>query len=151
MSVAKFQVGDCARLLYDIVSDGTVYGMRRGELIQRAGAVGYVKRQGWFLDSLVYDIHFMDGDKIIGCREHELQEGLKPWAPPLFAKGELVKSPLGLTKNGVEMAPAGATGTIRAVRHMEPHGYVYEVLFDKAAPGLLVVSGSQLENTGTRV
>ncbi len=75
---AKFGMGQKVKLLKDIVNDGTYPHAPIGTLLMPAGAIGYIKSVGEFLQVIrVYEVHFlglMDVPvEIVGCREHELE------------------------------------------------------------------------------
>ncbi|MGK7345425.1 MAG: nitrogen fixation protein NifZ [Candidatus Nitrospinota bacterium M3_3B_026] len=142
-----FEPGEKVRLLYDIKNDGTVFGKRRGEQLERAGAIGFVKRRGRFLDDIVYDVHFLDTDAIIGLREKELIPASARWRPARLKKGGEAIAAAELRFRGRVVAGKGARGTIGAVRYHEKHGYVYEVKFH-GAEGFVLVTESQVCGSG---
>ncbi|MDR0579085.1 MAG: nitrogen fixation protein NifZ [Campylobacteraceae bacterium] len=78
----KFFVGQKVKLLKDIKNDGTYPYLKIGELMMRAGAVGYVRKIGEFLQVIrVYEVHFMDLNaivEVVGCKDNEL-EALEPY------------------------------------------------------------------------
>lgn len=140
----KFDEGAKVRLVYDIVNDGTIYGAARGEQVMSAGAVGYVVKYGIFLlDEIIYEVHFVEEGKIIGCREKELIDGDEPWAPPVFKKGDRVKAAIDLTLNGAVIVASGTEGAIGPVRRHPLYGYVYETRFD-GAPNLVLALENQM-------
>ncbi len=138
----EFETGQEVRLLYDVVSDGTVYGVRRGDLLVRYGLTGNIIRRGIFLDDVVYDVHFIKEDRIIGCREHELISADAPWSPPVYQKKDSVTAAADLTKDGKLLISAGTTGTVTSLRFYEEIGYAYEVKFEGDIS--LVVRESQI-------
>lgn len=78
----KFFVGQKVKLLKDIKNDGTYPYLKIGELMMRAGAVGYVRKIGDFLQIIrIYEVHFMDLNaivEVVGCKDNEL-EALEPY------------------------------------------------------------------------
>jgi nitrogen fixation protein NifZ len=78
----KFFVGQKVKLLKDIKNDGTYPYLKIGELMVKAGAVGYVRKIGEFLQVIrVYEVHFMDLNaivEVVGCKDNEL-EALEPY------------------------------------------------------------------------
>ncbi len=127
----RFQEGDSVRLLFDLVSDGTVYGSKRGELLVSRGATGHVIRKGIFLDDFVYEVHFMEENRILGCREHELLEGDASWSPPRFARRDAIVSAVDLKEKGELRVPKGTEGRVTVVDYHETLGYIYEVEFPR--------------------
>ena len=62
----------------EIVNDGTYPHEPLGTLMMPAGAIGYIKSIGEFLQVIrVYEVHFLGVEstpvEIVGCREHELE------------------------------------------------------------------------------
>lgn len=128
----RYRNGDEVRLLYDIVGDGTVHDVSRGAPLMTAGATGFVKHCGPFLDDLVCDVHFLEADRIVGCREKELIPADHPWSPPVYLRSQPVVAAVELASQGVTLAKQGTPGKVTAVRFVEGKGYVYEVAFDGA-------------------
>ncbi|MBF0274340.1 MAG: nitrogen fixation protein NifZ [Nitrospinae bacterium] len=142
--MSRFQQGSKVRALYDVVNDGTVYGAQRGELIKEAGAVGYVKQFGELISGVVYDVHFLDDDRLIGFREHELISGELSWSPAQHQKGSSVFAIMELaSKTG--NVPKDTLGTVVGVRYHESHGYVYEVRFHGFEDQRYVVTNQQIK------
>ncbi len=127
-----FAPGQEVRLTKDVVNDGTMHGSERGEALVSCGSVGFIKQKGWFLNDPVYDVHFLDLDQIIGCREHELIAVETPWTPPAFAKGDKIKSKGDLTAKGEVIVAANQKGFVETMRYDREHGYLYETNFDGA-------------------
>jgi nitrogen fixation protein NifZ len=75
-----FDYGDRVRVLRNVRNDGTFPGLDRGKLLVRRGSVDFVRDIGTFRqDRIVYSIHFIDEDRLVGCREDELQPADMPW------------------------------------------------------------------------
>lgn len=75
---AKFGVGQKVKLTKEIVNDGTYPHAPIGTLMMPAGAIGYVKSIGEFLQVIrVYEVHFLGVQdapvEVVGCRENELE------------------------------------------------------------------------------
>ena len=72
----KFGIGQKVKLLEDIKNDGTYPHAPIGTIMVQAGAIGYIKSIGEFLQVIrVYEVHFLDLNaliEVVGCREHEL-------------------------------------------------------------------------------
>ena len=70
------------RLTRNVRNDGTFPGTEIGDLLVRRGSLGHVQNVGTFLqDQIIYSVHFLDEDKIVGCREEELIGDDEPWVP----------------------------------------------------------------------
>ena len=141
-----FAPGQEVRLTKDVVNDGTMHGSERGQALVSCGSTGFIKQKGWFLDDPVYDVHFLDIDQLIGCREHELIAVETPWTAPAFSKGSKIKSKGDLTSEGQVIVPASQKGFIETMRYDRELGYLYEVNFEGAERYYLLLE-SQLEKS----
>nr|WP_318381718.1 nitrogen fixation protein NifZ [uncultured Enterobacter sp.] len=111
----RFSFGDEVRVVRSIRNDGTVAGRQRGDLLVRRGSVGYVREWGVFLqDQLIYQIHFLDGDQIIGCREQELIPAAQSWAAGQFQYGDTILLTRALAIGGNVVVTPGQQGRIQA-------------------------------------
>lgn len=127
----KYDYGDAVRVVRNVRNDGTYPGLERGDLLVKCGSVGYVQSVGTFLqDQLIYSIHFMDIDRIIGCRAEELQPENDPWIPNSFEFRERVVTLLPLCKQGEVVAKQGAEGEIQKVLRNLHEGIFYHVRFN---------------------
>ncbi len=80
-----FKFGESVRVTRNVRNDGTYPGIGIGKMLVRRGSVGYVRNIGTFLqDQIIYSVHFMDINKVIGCREEELIGKDDPWTPSRF-------------------------------------------------------------------
>lgn len=138
----RFDYGDAVRVIRNVRNDGTFPGEKTGNLLIRRGSVGYVRDIGTFLqDQIIYTVHFIDSDKVVGCREEELIGSDEPWVETRFESRERVRSAVPLGMKGEVVVPLGALGEVIKVLRNES-GNHYQVLFhDK----LLVVPERGLE------
>lgn len=78
----KFFLGQKVKLLEDVKNDGTYPYSKIGDVMMKAGSIGYIRSMGEFLQVIrVYEVHFLDINapvEVIGCREHEL-EAMEPY------------------------------------------------------------------------
>ncbi|HEB85731.1 MAG TPA: nitrogen fixation protein NifZ [Gammaproteobacteria bacterium] len=126
----KYDYGDGVRVLRNVRNDGTYPGLDRGMLLVKRGSVGYVQNVGTFLqDQLIYSVHFMDIDRIIGCRAEELQPENDPWIPSRFEFRDQVVAALPLGKQGDVVVERGAEGEIQKVLRDNPENIFYHVRF----------------------
>ena len=126
----EYKIGDEVRVLRNVRDDGTFPGADVGDLLLRRGQTGYVRDIGTFLqDQIIYSVHFVEADKLIGCREQELQLASDPWAPSLYEFRDKVtpKIPLGI--QGDVIASPGDEGEILKVLRDIPDGVHYHVRF----------------------
>ncbi len=146
----RYDYGEAVRVTRNVRNDGTYPGIATGTLLVRRGAVGYVMNVGTFLqDQIIYSVHFLAHDRIVGCREEELIGADEPWTPSRFETRERVRARVALARAGEVLAAAGTEGEVmRVVRedgrevryHVHFPGHVLEV------PESLLEGGEQTAN-----
>lgn len=125
----RFDYGDAVRVIRNVRNDGTFPGEKTGNLLVRRGSIGYVRDVGTFLqDQIIYTVHFIDSDRVVGCREEELIGSDEPWVETRFESRERVVSALSMAMNGEVVVPSGAVGEVIRVMRSET-GNTYHVLF----------------------
>lgn len=118
------------RLTRNVRNDGTFPGTEIGDLLVRRGSLGHVQNVGTFLqDQIIYSVHFLDEDKIVGCREEELIGDDEPWVPSLFEFRDLVLCKMALAVNGEVIVEKHAEGEVLKVLRDMPGGVQYHVRF----------------------
>lgn len=132
---SKWEIGDTVRVVRNVRNDGTFGGAARGDLLIRRGSVGAVVDIGTFLqDQIIYSVHFLDADRIVGCREEELIGGDEPWIASTFEARERVRARRILALGDDQRVPRGAFGEVLRVlcRHDpgDQRSVVYHVHFD---------------------
>jgi len=126
----RFEYGERVRVVRTVRNDGTFPAVETGEVLARAGSVGYVRNLGTFLqDQLIYAVHFTEVDRTIGCREEELIPAEDPWVPTRFLFRDRVANRIPLTVDGMVVVPAGAPGEVLKVVRDAPAGPAYHVYF----------------------
>lgn len=125
----KFTFSDAVRVVRAIRNDGTVAGFTPGELLVRRGSTGFVRDWGVFLqDQIIYQIHFPESDRIIGCREQELIPLAQPWLAGNLQYGDTVTCRMALAVGGEVVVNVGQQGRIEATDRGE-RGDSYTVDF----------------------
>lgn len=126
----SYKQGDAVRVTRNVRNDGTFPGVDVGTLLVRRGSVGYVKDVGTYLqDQLIYSVHFFADDRMVGCREEELQLESEPWNPSRFEYHDKVTPKLPLGLKGEVIVEPGKVGEIEKVLRDAPGGVVYHVRF----------------------
>ncbi len=126
----QFDYGQAVRVVRNVRNDGTFPGQATGTLLIRRGAVGYVRNVGVFLqDQLIYEVHFLDGDRLVGCREEELVDAGEPWRDSRFETRELVQSNRDLAVGGEIVASRGEQGQVMQVLRDGDGPVCYHVRF----------------------
>lgn len=127
----EYDIGDGVRVVRNVRNDGTFPGINTGELLVRRGRVGHVRNVGTFLqDQIIYSVHFLDIDRVVGCREEELIDIADDWTPSRFETRERVAVTVALAVQGEVLVPLGAIGEILKVIRDERAGVLYHVHFD---------------------
>lgn len=126
----RYDYGDAVRVTRNVRNDGTYPGVATGTLLVRRGSVGHVMNVGTFLqDQLIYTVHFLDQDRIVGCREEELIGADEPWTPSRFETRETVRAALALAVDGETLVPKGCPGEVMRVVREVAGGVLYHVHF----------------------
>lgn len=113
---SRWQYGDDVRVIRNVRNDGTYPGMATGAPLIRRGSVGTVVDVGTFLqDQIIYSVHFLTDDRIVGCREEELIDLSEEWVPSRYEFREWVCLGVELPlADGTRLA-SGARGEILKV------------------------------------
>jgi len=127
-----YEYGAEVRVIRNIRNDGTFAGKETGQLLVRRGSIGYVKDVGTFLqDQIIYSVHFLEHNVVVGCREEELIDGDAPWTPSKFEFRDRVKAKVPLGIQGDVIVEQGEQGEILKVLRDAPGGVAYHVLFPR--------------------
>lgn len=124
-----FDYGDEVRLMRNVRNDGTYPGKEIGDLLIRRGAVGHVQSVGTYLQEyIIYSVHFLEEDILVGCREEELILSTDKWIPSEFEFRDKVIASIPLGINGEVIVNQGDQGeVIKVLRDKEP--VLYHVRF----------------------
>ncbi|MBV5309905.1 nitrogen fixation protein NifZ [Chromatium okenii] len=126
----RYEFGAAVRVIRNVRNDGTYPGEATGTLLIRRGSVGYVRDVGTFLqDQIIYTVHFLEADRVVGCREEELQPAEAPWTPSRFESRDRVATRLPLGIQGRELVAAGEIGEVLRVIRDAEDGVTYHVHF----------------------
>ena len=127
---SRWDLGDSVRVIRNVRNDGTYCGAATGDLLIRRGSVGAVVDIGTFLqDQIIYSVHFIDDDRIVGCREEELAAAAEPWIPSIFESREWVRARRVLSLGSALGVPRGALGQVLRVVRQDDAAF-YHVHFD---------------------
>lgn len=109
----KFEYGEAVRVIRNVRNDGTFPGEETGTLLVPRGSVGYVRDVGTFLqDQLIYSVHFLEAERMVGCREEELQPADAPWTPSRFEFRQKVATRVRLGSQGRVLVERGQVGEV---------------------------------------
>ncbi len=125
-----YDYGAAVRVIRTIHNDGTVPGLPRGRVLVKRGSVGFVRNVGKYLqDQTVYSVHFIDEDRVVGCRVSELQCAEMPWLESRFEYRDKVCADIDLGISGEVLVQAGEIGEVMKVLRDHSAGVTYHVLF----------------------
>lgn len=121
----SYEYGDKVRVTRNVRNDGTYPGLEIGDFLVRRGSVGHVTNIGTYLqDQIIYSVHFIDEDKLVGCREEELLDADDPWNPSKYEFREKVIANKKLVSNGETLVEVGDEGeVIKVLREELPVAY----------------------------
>jgi nitrogen fixation protein NifZ len=126
----RYDYGDSVRLTRNVRNDGTYPGMEIGDFLVRRGSIGFVQNVGTFLqDQIIYSVHFLDANKIVGCRQEELIPADEAWNPSLFEFRDKVVCNKSLAINGEVLVEKEAQGEVLKVLRDVPGEVHYHVRF----------------------
>ncbi len=126
----QFDYGDAVRLTRNVRNDGTYPGLEIGAPLIRRGSIGHVHNVGTYLqDQIVYSVHFLEEDMLVGCRQEELIDAKAPWTPSRFEFRDKVRAVMPLGIKGEVIAEADTTGEVLKVLRDAPGGVAYHVRF----------------------
>lgn len=128
---AKFDYGEKVRVIKNIRNDGTFMGKDRGSLIINRGSEGYIKGVGKFLqDQVIYQVHFLEQGRTVGCRESELSDINSDWVNRAFERGDKVEVKQSLGSEGNIVVHSGDIGTVLSLES-EQKPLQYNVSFQR--------------------
>lgn len=130
MEPLRFEFGEEVRVTRNVRNDGTFPGEATGTLLVRRGSLGIVRDVGTFLqDQVIYTVHFLAEDRLVGCRDGELIGSDEPWIETRFEFGDKVEAALVLGVRGEIVAERGDTGEVIKVLRDLPGGPAYHIRF----------------------
>jgi nitrogen fixation protein NifZ len=129
-----WEYGDAVRVTRNVRNDGTYPGVDTGDLLVRRGSVGNVVDVGTFLmDQVIYSVHFLDINRIVGCRAEELIGADEEWVPSRYEVRERVRAAKALSAHAEVLVPVDAIGEVLKVLRADggaDGGVIYHVHFD---------------------
>lgn len=127
---ARFAHGSEVRVVRNVRNDGTFPGLDIGEILVTRGSVGYVQNIGVFLQQeIIYSVHFLQNQRLVGCRENELIALNALWLPSKFEFKNKVQAIKQLAINNKIVVENGSIGEIVKVIELAAGQYDYHVRF----------------------
>jgi nitrogen fixation protein NifZ len=125
-----FDYGDQVRVTRNVRNDGTYPGLDIGAPLVRRGSVGYVQSVGTYLqDQIIYSVHFLEEDLLVGCREEELLGADQPWVQSRFEFRDKVTARIPLGVKGKLLVKQGEQGEVLKVLRESQDDVQYHVRF----------------------
>lgn len=126
----QFEYGAAVRVIRNVRNDGTFPGRAVGELLVRRGSVGHVHDVGTYLqDQIIYRVYFIDGGRMVGCREEELVDAAEPWVDSRYEFRDRVCVRVPLALRGEIVVAGGEEGIVMKILRDAPGGVQYHVHF----------------------
>jgi len=98
----------------------------------RRGSVGHVINVGSFLqDQVIFTVHFLSQDIMVGCRLEELISADDPWNPSRFEFRDKVICNLDLATQGKVLVNKGTEGEVYKVIRDDENIKYHIVFFDR--------------------
>ncbi len=114
----------------NVRNDGTYPSLAVGRLLVRRGSVGFVRDVGTFLqDQVIYSVHFLEQDRLVGCRAEELIPADAPFTPSRFEFRDKVTTRVPLAIQGRVLVERGEVGEVMKVLRGAPGEVSYHVHF----------------------
>lgn len=130
MERPRYNYGDEVRVIRNVRNDGTYPGLDVGAPLVRRGSTGFVINVGTFLqDQIIYTIHFVDVDRIVGCRDEEIIDIDENWTPSKYEFRDKVISTKKLVIGGDVIVNPGDEGEVLKVLRDHPEGPHYHIRF----------------------
>lgn len=149
MMPTRWQFGEAVRVIRNVRNDGTYPGMPTGAPLIRRGSIGHVVDVGTFLqDQIIYSVHFLDADRIVGCREEELIDLGEEWIASRYEFRERVSLLATIPLGDETSLPADSAGEILRVLRLESGKVAYYVHFDALPGRLLQIPEGLLQASG---
>ncbi|GGA85073.1 hypothetical protein GCM10011369_28890 [Neiella marina] len=125
---AKYAYGTKVRVICNVRNDGSFPGKMKGDLLVRRGTTGYVQQAGLHLqENVIYQVHFIEHNLIIGCKETELIDAAEPWVDNEFEYGDRAQLTLTLASQGITLVEAGTIVSVLAVERDDPTDIHYRI------------------------
>jgi nitrogen fixation protein NifZ len=125
-----YNYGDEVRVMRNVRNDGTYPGLEMGAPLIKRGSVGYVQSVGTYLQEyIIYSVHFVKEDILVGCKEEELLGASEPWVPSEFEFRDKVQAKIRLAINGEVLVEQNDQGEVLKVLRDMPNGVHYHVRF----------------------
>ena len=126
----QYDYGDEVRVMRNVRNDGTYPGLETGAPLLKRGSVGYVQSVGTYLQEyIIYSVHFMPEDILVGCKEEELIPADQEWVPSEFEFRDKVKAKKQLSVKGEVLVNLNDQGEVLKVLRDMPNGVHYHVRF----------------------
>ncbi len=146
----RWECGDAVRLIRNIRNDGTYPGKDRGDLLMKRGRIGNIVDIGTFLqDQIIYSVHFLEENRIVGCRPEELVDIDEEWIDSLFEFREWVHPVCEIPLSDGDVVKQGSSGQILHVLRQKEDKVAYHVHFDSHPGRFVQIPEGLLESNET--
>ncbi|MEI6894293.1 MAG: nitrogen fixation protein NifZ [Colwellia sp.] len=144
----KFDYGCEVRVIKNIRNDTYQGGQTKGELLVRRGTCGFVRQSGVYKqDQIIYQVHFLETDIIIGCKESELTLASLVWVTNEFEYGDSARLKISLSVAGELVASKGELTKVLSVDRSDPQDILYRIQLgahDLMVPERALIAGESI-------
>lgn len=124
----KFDYGCEVRVIKNIRNDTYQGGQTKGEMLIRRGVTGFVRQSGVYQqDQIIYQVHFLESNQVIGCRESELVLASDPWMDNKFEYGDDVLLNISLSVAGELVGQKGHRVNVLSVDRSNQADIFYRI------------------------
>lgn len=144
----KFDYGCEVRVIRNIRNDTYQGGQTKGEMLIRRGTTGFVRQSGVYQqDQIIYQVHFLTTNQIIGCKESELVLATLPWMDNKFEYGDSVLLNMNLAVAGEVVGTKGHQVSVLSVDRSDQADILYRIQLgeqDLMVPERALIAGEVL-------
>lgn len=126
MTQPKYDYDTQVRVIRNIRNDSYGPDQRKGQLLIRRGTTGFIRNSGIYQqDQIIYQVHFIETDQIIGCREVELIPANDSWIQNKFEAGDTISLKINLQYRGTIIAKKRSQHKVMRVDRSDQHAILY--------------------------
>ena len=144
----KFDYGCEVRVIKNIRNDTYQGGQTKGELLIRRGTTGFVRQSGVYKqDQIIYQVHFLENNQVIGCKESELILATIPWMNNKFEYGDSVLLNMSLQVAGEVIGSKGHQVNVLSVDRSNQADISYRIQLgsqDLMVPERALIAGEAI-------
>ena len=128
----KYEYDTEVRVIRNIRHDTYGPDSRKGELLVERGTTGFIRHSGVFQqDQIIYQVHFLETNQIVGCRETELIPAEDYWVQNLFEAGDMALLNINLSYESSQIASKFDQVTIMGIDRSDQDNILYRIAINE--------------------